>query len=100
MTKLSESMLIQKNQLLSVVAEKNERLRENFEVSLKQLSASTEKTAKDLERLKYDLHELVEQKTDGMNRMFEAEMLSVKKRFNDACQGVEDAKESINSVFK
>lgn len=35
-----------------------------------------------------------------MNRMFESELLNVRKRYQEACQGVVDAKESINAAFR
>ena len=60
-------------------------MRENLETTAKMLTTQVEKSAKDLERLKYDLHELVEQKTDAMHRMFETELLSVRKRYEEAC---------------
>lgn len=43
---------------------------------------------------------MLEQRTDAMNRMFETELMSVRKRYTEACQGVEDAKDSVNRVFK
>lgn len=35
-----------------------------------------------------------------MHRLFESELLSVRKRYEEACQGVQDAKESINTAFR
>lgn len=50
--------------------------------------------------MKYDLHEIIEQKTDAMHRQFESELLHVRKQYEQACQGVVDAKDSINGAFR
>lgn len=69
----------------NLINEKSDRMRETLETTVKMLTTQVEKSAKDLERIKYDLHELVEQRTDAMHRMFETELLSVRKRFEEAC---------------
>jgi hypothetical protein len=58
--KLDEKVTRQKNSLEVMINDKSERMRENLETTTKMLSMAVEKSAKDLERLKFDLHELVE----------------------------------------
>lgn len=74
-------MVLQKTRLEVQIKEGNERMRDTLEFTSRSLTAQVEKGSKDLERLKYDLHELVEQKTDAMHRMFETELMSVRKRY-------------------
>lgn len=93
-------MVLQKTRLEVQIKEGNERMRDTLEFTSRNLTAQVEKGSKDLERLKYDLHELVEQKTDAMHRMFETELMGVRKRYQEACQGVLDAKDSINAAFR
>lgn len=46
--------------LETLVNEKSDRLRETLDNTSKLLTSQVEKSAKDLERLKFDLYELVE----------------------------------------
>lgn len=75
-------------------------MKESLDSTTRVLTTSVEKCTKDLDRLKFDLHEMLEQRTDTMNRMFDTELLTVRKRYTEACQGVEEAKDSVNRVFK
>lgn len=58
--KLDEKTTRSKTMLETLVNEKSDRLRETLENTSKLLTSQVEKSAKDLERLKFDLYELVE----------------------------------------
>jgi hypothetical protein len=66
--KLDEKTVLAKTKLEILVNEKFDRMRETVETTSRSLTNAVEKGAKELERLKYDLHEIVEQKTDAMHR--------------------------------
>jgi hypothetical protein len=58
--KLDEKTTRSKTMLETLVNEKSDRLRETLDNTSKLLTSQVEKSAKDLERLKFDLYELVE----------------------------------------
>lgn len=58
--KLDEKTGRAKTTLETLITEKSDRLRDTLNTTSLMLTAQVEKSAKDLERLKYDLHELVE----------------------------------------
>jgi len=98
--KLDEKVRVTKQNVEIMVSERMERMKEQLDTTTKVLTLQVEKSAKDLERLKFDLNEMVEQKTDLMMRQFELELNNVKRKYDDACDGVKEAGNSINGVFK
>ena len=58
--KLDEKTTRSKTMLETLVNEKSDRLRETLDNTSKLLTSQVDKSAKDLERLKFDLYELVE----------------------------------------
>jgi dynactin complex subunit len=58
--KLDEKVRVTKQNVEIMVSERMERMKEQLDTTTKVLTLQVEKSAKDLERLKFDLNEMVE----------------------------------------
>lgn len=64
------------------------------------LGMNIEKLSREIERLKFDLTDLIEQKQEQMQKNFTIELGGIKKRYEDAVNLVTDASANLGGLFK
>lgn len=93
------------------IEEKNSRvhsvLEEKFGVVTNQAAASdrhfnmqVEKLNREIERLKFDLTDLIDQRQETMDRMFQTELLTIKQRYNESIGNVDTATGKLETLFQ
>lgn len=64
------------------------------------LNLQIEKLGRELERIKFDVNDVMDQKSDAMQRNFDVEIATIKDRYNSAVKLVTEASNNLGELFK
>ena len=98
--KLDERISNTKEILDEKIEDKYQRNVEALERESNLLNTGIEKANKDIDRLKFELVEVLDAKSENMQRQFELELQKVKQRYEHAIAAVDEAGHTIDNLFK
>ena len=87
------------NKVNSLLEEKVFILSKQAEASDKHLNLQIEKLNRELDRQKFDLTDLIDQRQEQMQRTFEAEVKEIKQQYRESIKNVDLATKTLETLF-
>ena len=73
---------------------------DHVDVVEKHLTLQIEKANKEIDRLKFDMIDVIDQRHEQMMKVFEQELASIKSKYDDTIQKITNATEGLRDMFK